>query len=57
MNVSSRLAGQVRRPNRIVFLTTRKILFHQHFDSLGTDDTGLCTIPFISISVQFSHHT
>ena len=57
MNVSSRLAGQVCRPNCIVFLTTQEIHFHQYFDSLGTDDTELCTILFISISVQFSHHT
>ena len=61
MNVSSRLASQVCRPNRIVFLTTQEIHgeihFHQYFDSLGIDDTGLCTILFISISVQFSHHT
>ena len=46
MNVSSRLASQVCRPDRIVFLTTQGLYFHQHFDSLGTDDTGLCTILF-----------
>ena len=57
MNESSRLASQVCRPNRIVFLTTQEIHFHQYFDSLGTDDTGLCTILFMSIRVQFSHHT
>ena len=57
MNVSSRLASQVCRPNRIVFLTTQEIHFHQYFDSLGTDDTGLCRILFMSIRVQFSHHT
>ena len=57
MNVSSRLASQVCKPNRIVFLTTQEIHFHQYFDSLGTDDTGLCTILFISIRVQFSDHT
>ena len=57
MNVSSKLASQVCRVNRIVFLTTQEIHFHQYFDSLGTDDTGLCTILFMSIRVQFSHHT
>ena len=58
MNVSSRLASQVCRPDRIVFLTTtQEIHFHQYFDSLGTDDTELCTILFMSIRVQFSHHT
>ena len=57
MNVSSRLASQVCRPNRTVFLTTQEIHFHQYFDFLGTDDTGLCTVLFMSIRVQFSHHT
>ena len=57
MNVSSRLASQVSRANRIVFLTTQEIPFYQYFDSLGTDDTGLCTILFMSIRVQFSPHT
>ena len=57
MNVSSRLASQVCRPNHIVLLTTQEIHFHQYFDSLGADDTELCTILFMSISVQFSHHT
>ena len=57
MNVSSRLASQVCRANRVVFLTTQEIHFHKYFDSLGTDDTGLCTILSMSIRVQFSHHT
>ena len=57
MNVSSRLASQVCRANRVVFLTTQEIHFHQYFDSPGTDDTGLCTILSMSIRMQFSHHT
>ena len=32
-----------------MFLTTQEIHFHQYFDSFGTDDTGLCTILFMSI--------
>ena len=30
--------------DRVVFLTTQEIHFHQYFDSVDTDDTGLCTI-------------
>ena len=29
-----------------MFLTTQEINFYQYFDSLRTDDTGLCTILF-----------
>ena len=54
--MSSRLASQVCRPDRIVFLTTHEIRFHQYSDSLGTGDTGLCTIPFISISVHLASY-
>ena len=43
--------------DRVVFLTIQEIHFHQYFDFLDTDDTGLCTILFMSIRVQFSHHT
>ena len=38
------MASQVCWPDRIVFLTTHEIHFHQYFDSLGTNDTELCTI-------------
>ena len=36
-----------------MFLTTQEIHFHQYFDSPGTDDTGLCTILFMSIKADF----
>ena len=54
--MSSRLASQMCRPDRIVFLTTHKIRFNQ-YDALGTSDTGLCTILFISVNVPALHHT
>ena len=39
-----------------MFLTTKEIHFHQYFDSLGTDDTGLCNTFYVYKGAVFTSY-